>query len=125
MPEHFEVTPAPGRGRIALLRARGSLDAQSAPILLEKCAEVQARGENLVLNLSAVSFVGSSGIGALLIVVEQFHEQSGAVRLAALSPAVDSVVQLLSLGELLDIDATEDDAFAALAVLDQRRASAA
>jgi anti-sigma B factor antagonist len=114
MPDEFQVISAPGRGRTALLRLRGTLDAQTAPLLLEKSAEVQANGQNLVLNLAEVSFVGSSGIGALLILVEQFEEQSGAVRLAALSPAVEAVVRLLSLEELLSIDRTEDEALAAL-----------
>jgi len=114
MQDEFKVTSAPGRGRTALLRLHGSLDARTAPLLLEKSAEVQANGQNLVLNLAGVSFVGSSGIGALLILVEQFQEQSGKVRLAALSPAAEAVVKLLSLDELLAIDRTEDEALEAL-----------
>ena len=57
---------------------------------------------------------GSSGIGALLVLVEQFQEQGGSVRFASLSPAVDSVVKLLNLDRFLSIDATETASFAAL-----------
>jgi anti-anti-sigma factor len=77
---------------------------------LQRVSEIQANGQNLVLNLAEVSFMGSSGIGALLVLVEQFQEQAGVVRLASPSPAVEEVIKLLNLDRFLAIDPSEDKA---------------
>jgi anti-sigma B factor antagonist len=112
--DDFEILNGTTRGRTVLLRVRGRLDAKSATQLLHRCAAVRNAGNNLVLNLSEVSFIASSGIGALLALVEQFRESRAGVRFAALSAAVDSVIKLLNLDQFLVIDATEDAALSAL-----------
>ena len=114
MTNELEVSKIEDRGGTVLLRIRGRLDVKTSPVLLQRVAEIQSNGQNLVLNLSEISFMGSSGIGALLVLVEQFQEQGGSVRFVSLSPAVDSVVKLLNLDRFFMIDATEDDALAAL-----------
>lgn len=110
----IEVTDGGRRGRIAVLHVQGRLDASTAPVLLERCAQVQAQGEDLVLDLSGITFLGSSGVGAMLVLVEQFEEQAGKVHFADLSEAVRSVVDLLDLGQHLPLHGTIDDAVAAM-----------
>jgi anti-anti-sigma factor len=114
MTDELEISKPEDRGGTVLLRVKGRLDVKTAPILLQRVAAIQGNGQNLVLNLSEVTFMGSSGIGALLVLVEQFQEQGGSVRFVSLSPAVDSVVKLLNLDRFLSIDLTENDALAAL-----------
>jgi len=114
MTNDLEISSPEDRGGIVLLRVKGRLDVKTAPILLQRVAAIQGNGQNLVLNLSEVTFMGSSGIGALLVLVEQFQEQGGSVRFVSLSPAVDSVVKLLNLDRFLSIDLTESDALTAL-----------
>lgn len=110
----IEIVESGRRGRTVALRVRGRLDAATAPELLKRCAEIQSNGQNLVLNLSEVTFLGSSGVGALLVLVEQFQEQAGAVHFAALSHTAKDVIDLLDLGQYLPIHATEVEALAAL-----------
>ena len=112
-PEFVIETIAQTPGTI-VLRVTGRLDARSAPVLTARCREVRGQGCHLVLNLAGVSFIASSGIGALLALVEEFRQSEYRVRLAAVSPAVESVVRLLNLDPFLTIDATEADATAAL-----------
>ena len=114
-PAELEITESACDGRTAVLRLRGRLDASTASALLEHRAALQGDGQNLVLNLAEVSFLGSSGVGAMLVLVERFAERAGAVHFAAPSQAVRSVVDLLELGEHLPIHATEDEAVRALA----------
>lgn len=114
MPDAFDITSAESPGGTVLLRVSGQLDSKSAPRLLSQCGVVRNAGKNLVLNLAAVSFIASSGVGALLALVEQFREQGGKVRFVALSSAVDSVIRLLNLDQFLTIDSTENDAVSAL-----------
>jgi anti-anti-sigma factor len=97
-----------------VLRIQGRLDADSAPKLIARCTELQNAGLSLVLNLASVTFLSSSGAGALLMLTEQFHERGSDLRLAALSGAVRSVIELLELGSSLAIDQTERDSVAAL-----------
>lgn len=117
MNEHVAIhfTEDSGGPAVAILRIRGRLDGETAPTLLERCARVQSSGRHLVLNLSGVTFLGSSGVGALLVLVERFREQSRSIRLAALSQPALTVVELLDLAQYLTIDATEAIAVTSLA----------
>jgi anti-sigma B factor antagonist len=102
------------RGSTVILRVRGRLDARSAPQLLEVATRVRRQHSNLVLDLSAVEFMASSGLGSLLSLAEEFRESESRVRLASPSPAVESVIRLLNLHPFLKIDASEEEALHAL-----------
>ena len=110
----MEVVEGGRRGRIAVLQVQGKLDASTAPVLLERCAQVQANGEDLVLSLAGITFLGSSGVGAMLVLVEQFTEQAGKIHFAALSEPVRAVVDLLDLAQYLPIHETVEEAVAAM-----------
>ena len=112
MSQELEMSSVENRGRTAVLRLKGRLDVRTSPLLLQKVSEIQANGQNLVLNLADVTIMGSSGIGALLVIVEQFQEQAGVVRLASPSPAVASVIKLLTLDRFLAVDSSEEKALA-------------
>lgn len=110
----FRIEAGPADPRAVRLRVAGRLDSSSASALARRCAEVQGEGKHLVLNLEQVSFIASSGIGALLAVAEQFRESGRELRLVALSPAVDSVIRLLNLDQFLRIEDSEDTALSTL-----------
>lgn len=98
-----------------LLRLTGRLDAKNAQALVARCTDLHANGvTRVVINLSGVTFVASSGIGSLLALTERFQDAGGGVRLVEVSDAVRSVVDLLNLGEFLRIDATEKAGLAAI-----------
>ena len=114
MSNDLEIQPMQARGRTAVLRVKGRLDVKTAPMLLKQAGDVQTNGQDLVLNLAEVTFMGSSGVGALLVIAEQFLEQAGRVRFAAPSPAVMNVIKLLNLDRFLQIDGSEEESLAAL-----------
>jgi anti-sigma B factor antagonist len=114
MSDDFEIESQPMVDAIEVLRVRGRLDTKTASLLLHRCAAVRNAGHDLVLNLSGVTFIASSGIGALLALTEKFRESGGCVRFVQLSTAVESVIQLLNLNAFLGIDATEQDGLKAL-----------
>jgi len=115
MHSNLVVTREPDHARVAVLRVAGRLDSDTASDLLAHCGRVQAEGRDLVLNLAGVTFLGSSGVGALLVLVEQFQEQSGRVRFAAISAPARAVIDLLDLQSYLPVDETEADALRAMA----------
>src|SRR5262245_23928772 len=110
----IQITEGPTHGRVSTLRLRGRLDAETSQLLLQRCAGIQASGQNLILNLSEVTFLGSTGVGALLALVEQFREQAGSVCLASLSAPTRAVIDVLDLGDYLSIHQSEADALAAM-----------
>ena len=115
MAEPLEIVDAGGSGAAVILRVAGRLDAKSAPALLQRCAAARAGRRHLVLNLSGVTFIASSGIGALLGLAEEFRQGRYRVRFVCLSSAVSSVIGLLNLDQFLAIDAGEEEALDELA----------
>lgn len=114
MPDEFEIVEGSVRDDTLLLRVRGRLDARSAPVLLQSAGDARRRRQNLVLNLSEVTFMASSGLGSLLSLAEEFRQSESQVRIAAPSTAVLSVIQLLNLDQFLKIDASEEEALVAI-----------
>lgn len=110
MPETFRIDEMPPVGTRTALRVHGHLNAATTTELLSLARSVRGRGQNLVLNLAAVSFIASSGVGALLALGEEFREAGLEVCYAQLSTVVDSVIKLLNLDSFLDIAETEEDA---------------
>jgi anti-sigma B factor antagonist len=113
--QSFDLEDGGLHRRTRVLRVKGRLDGETAQRLMEACVQVQANGENLVLNLASVSFLGSSGVGALLALVEQFQEQAGELHFAALSLEARAVIDLLDLTTYLTIHEEEDEAISAIA----------
>ncbi|MGH7726373.1 MAG: STAS domain-containing protein [Candidatus Eiseniibacteriota bacterium] len=114
MNAQVEIETVAAGPNLVVLRVRGRLDARGAALLAGCCADARRQNKHLVLNLSGVSFIASSGVGALLALVEEYRQSRWRVRLAEVSPAVDSVIRLLNLDQFLSIDATEADASSAL-----------
>ena len=114
MTNDLEIQPMQAHGRTAVLHVKGRLDVKTAPMLLKQAGDIQTNGQDLVLNLAEVTFLGSSGVGAFLLIAEQFREQDGRVRFAAPSPSVANVFKLLNLDRFLQIDSTEEESLAAL-----------
>jgi anti-anti-sigma factor len=115
MDDPFKIEEGIGPRGAVVLRVHGRLDARHAPELVDCCTAARVRHPDLVLNLSGVEFIASSGIGSLLSICEEHQQQGGRVRFAALSPAVDAVVRLLNLDQFLALDVTEEDSHRALA----------
>jgi anti-anti-sigma factor len=115
MPDDFQITNLAVREGVVLLRITGRIDTHNASQLLRQCVTAHQAGSHVVLNLSQVTFIASSGIGALLALTEQFRQGPTRIRFTALSSAVSSVIELLNLDQFLAIDASEDQSLGSLA----------
>jgi len=115
MSHEFDVVVEEENDLATVFRVTGRLDAKNAQELLRKAKDARERGKKrLIINLAQVSFVASSGIGALLALTEEFQDLGGAVHLVALSEAVSSVVELLNLTQFLRIGENEREVLQAL-----------
>lgn len=101
-------------GDIAVVAVSGTLDVLSAPDL-EAHIKATATGSPsaVVVDLSAVDFLGSSGMGVL---VTAHSDLTPAIRLALVAdgPATSRPLKLIGIADIIDIFATLDEALSAL-----------
>ncbi|NNE43623.1 MAG: STAS domain-containing protein [Gemmatimonadetes bacterium] len=115
MSTEFHIEKSFDRPDVAVFRVSGRLDAKNAKDLMDACQQAKNAGRTrVVINLAGVAFVASSGIGTLLALTDEFREAGGGVHLVALSESVKSVVDLLNLGQFLNVTSSEADAYGAI-----------
>lgn len=96
------------RGRPPRLELAGPLDAAGALALsAELDGHLQDGQIEMVVDLSGVEFVSSTGIGSLIASIGEYRDADGDVRLVALTPPVLEVFEAL---QLLDYVEQEDPA---------------
>lgn len=67
-------------------------------------------GKCVVLDLSSLSFIDSSGLGTLLSCLRQTTAKGGDLKLSSLTPQVRAVFQLVRMHRLFDIYNTREEA---------------
>jgi anti-anti-sigma factor len=103
-----DVEPADGG---AVLTPRGRLTVASAPKLRSVGTERLEAGDRiLVVDLSATTFVDSSGLGALVSLLKTARQAGGDLRLVAPSEQVSMVLRLTNLDRILQPRASVEDA---------------
>lgn len=76
---------------------------------------IEAGQRHLVIDLSGVNFVDSSGLGALVSVLRAVSAKGGDVVLAGLQPNIRAMLELTRLDRIFAVYDTPADALAALA----------
>ncbi|MCU1543193.1 MAG: anti-anti-sigma factor [Microbacteriaceae bacterium] len=97
---------------VAVIRGEGRLNMVSAPDLRTAVAEAVAAGRpRVVVDLSGVEFMDSSGLGALVGCLKTTRQAGGDLRIAAPSDQVTMVLKLSNLDRILTSYATPTDAY--------------
>ena len=97
-------------GTDVLVWARGELDLASAPRLREAMLGVLAgRNDAFVINLdmSAIDFVDSSGLGVLIAVLKRMRFVGGDLVIRAPSPSVRKLFGLTGLDKVFTVETDE------------------
>lgn len=98
----------------AVIRPQGRLNLLAAPQMREVVAQsVQQGRPNIVVDLSATTFMDSSGLGALVAGLKSARQGGGNLRIANLTPQVAMVLSLTNLDRVLRPYASVEDAFGA------------
>lgn len=99
--QSFEVE-ADRAGSQLTLYVEGEVDAMTAPRLVEAYHRNAERPAARVwLDLSAVTFIDSSGLVALQHLHQEATEAGSTFKIADLSPSVDRILQLTGLDEVI------------------------
>ena len=103
----IEVQEQPPVWTIAL---NGYLDAHTAPRLEETFQEmIEADKTNLVVDFADLEYISSAGLGVFMAFIEDVREREGDIKLAAMTPKVFNVFDLLGFPMLYDFcDSTNE-----------------
>lgn len=96
---------------LAILVCQGNLDASTVDDFKRITQGLCEEGvRQLIVDGSALEFIDSVGLGALLALKRRLREHAGDVRLAALSSDVQSIFEITRLHRHFDICTTTDEA---------------
>lgn len=101
-------------GAVTVVRpAEARLDAMAAVMFKDRMkSTIEGAGPRVVLDLSAVGFLDSSGLGAV-VAVQRFLRAGQALELAGLTSAVERVFRLTRMDRMFTIHGGLDDALRA------------
>lgn len=86
-----------------VLHVAGEVDTLTAPLLTEQLEQRLSSGSLLVLDLSAVTFLGSAGLAALVAAKDQAQQQGRGLRLVCGSRIVTRALEATGLLSLFDV----------------------
>ena len=111
LPESVEIDrPEPG---VVLLRAKGDLDAYTAPGLRTQLHEATGEADLVVVDLAEVTFIDSAGLGALVGAHRRMREEGGRLRIVRPPALVARAFELTGLDDVLELHDDRDQALAA------------
>jgi anti-sigma B factor antagonist len=86
------------------------LDASSAPEFKREVAPLLESTTKLVLDLSRLRFVDSSGLGAFISCLRKLNAKGGDLKLFGMSKQVRAVFELVRMHRIFEIYATREEA---------------
>jgi anti-sigma B factor antagonist len=92
------------RDEMDVVHLQGSLDAYSFPRLESAFAELtELKRHQVILDCAGLEYISSAALGALISFARRAHEQNGDLKLAAVSPKIMSIIELLGFNKILEI----------------------
>lgn len=91
-----------------LVRVRGEVDLQTSPRLREILLDEKTSG-TLLIDLSGVEYMDSSGVGTMVYVKREVERAGGRVILVGLQPRVRSVFEITHLDKFFEIVGSVDE----------------
>jgi len=102
------------QGNWSVVTVAGELDVSTAPLLREQLIDVIAAGsQQVAVDMSAVSFIDSVGLGVLVGALKRLRRCDGDLRVAAPSDPVLRTLRISGLHRVFGAFPTVDEAIAA------------
>ena len=97
----------------AVARVAGDLDLTTAPRLREQLVQVIVEGQpRLVVDLQAVDFVDSTGLGVLVGLLKRARSQGGDLRLVSTRSGLTKILEMTALDRAFPLADSVDAALA-------------
>ncbi len=111
----MEIT-ASSQGNFTALQLKGRMDLNSSSQLKECIKDYLSEGRaNIILDLSGVNFVNSSGLGTLVSILKDVRMVKGRMVLCNLAQYVKEVFEITQLSHIFEIYPTTEEAAASFA----------
>ncbi len=105
----FEVTGSDQPG-VAVLAVRGEIDVATAPEFHASLSDLIAEGPEVVMvDLRAVSFIDSTGLGVLVGAEKEMREGGRDLRLVVTQPQITRLLSLTGLDEVFTVVSTPSE----------------
>ena len=89
----------------------GEVDINSSPDIKKSFDKlISKKTPKVVINLSRVAYVDSSGLATLVEILKNMRTYGGKMRLANLSPKIKSLFEITKLEKLFEIMGSEEEA---------------
>ena len=99
----FSVTVA-SHGRWEVLTVTGEIDMATAPRFRQRLLGVISAGvQNVVIDLSGVDFIDSTGLGVLMGAAKRVRSTGGDIRLVMSGSRLAELIELTRLDRVLDV----------------------
>lgn len=100
-----------------LMHIEGEVDVYTAPQLKQDIVEIAERGvKHLIINLSKVEYLDSTGLGVLIGGLKRLREGEGNLVLVGPGMRILRIFEITGLDKIFDIYPTEDEAAAKVGV---------
>ena len=110
---HFELSEESAASGAHVINVRGEIHVSTAPRFSQRLSEAIDNGKRaIVLDLSGVEFIDSTGLSVLLNGLRQVSQVQGCLALICSNPTVLRLFQITSLDETFDIFRDRPSAFA-------------
>jgi anti-sigma B factor antagonist len=98
-----------GQPGVSLLHAEGEIDVASAPEFHAGLSDLVGQG-TVIVDLSDVSFIDSTGLGVLVGIEKQMRENGHDLRLVVTQPQITRLLELTGLDEVFTVLTNTKDA---------------
>ena len=110
---HFDLSEEDSASGTHVINVRGEIHVQTAPRFAQRLSDAIDRGNtSIVLDLSGVEFIDSTGLSVLLTGLRQVVQAHGRMALVCANPTVLRLFEITSLDETFDIFPGRAQAFA-------------
>ena len=100
---NLKVTPRRVDEETQALDLEGEVDVYTAPLLRQEIMDqVDAGVKHLLVNLSQVEYLDSTGLGILIGGVKRLKEQDGSLKLVGPSPRITRIFEITGLNKIFD-----------------------
>lgn len=98
---------------IEILDIQGEIDLYNAPEIKDTIQKlIEQQKYNIIINLEKVSYIDSSGIGALISSLSNLKKYQGSLKIINVYASVKKVFELTKLTSFFEIYDSEDEALA-------------
>lgn len=96
--------------KVKVLKPEGILDSTKATQFRQQAQELISKGEKLILiDLKKVSFMDSSGLGALVLILKTIQANEGRLFLMSINDQVKMLFELTNMTQMFEIVESKEE----------------